>query len=202
MSCCPTDVLFLPGAGGAAGFWRPVARRLPTGWRKTLLSWPGAGNEPRDPRITSYRDLVSMTADALDDQTDLVAQSMGGVVAAAVALQEPTRVRRLVLVATSGGLDVGALGGAEWRGDYRREFPDAAPWICQNEIDLSARLNAIQAPTLLVWGDADPISPLAVGRRLAQLLPKSTLNIVAGGTHALAAEKPGEVAELIARHLA
>ena len=90
-----TDVLFLPGAGGAAEFWQPVASRLPARWRKTLLSWPGAGNEPRDPRITSYGDLVSMTAKAVGEKTDLVAQSMGGVMATGVALEQPARVRRL-----------------------------------------------------------------------------------------------------------
>jgi pimeloyl-ACP methyl ester carboxylesterase len=197
-----TDVLFLPGAGGAAGFWQPVATRLPDGGRKTLLSWPGAGNEPRDPQINSYGDLVGMTAGALDDQADLVAQSMGGVVAAAVALEQRARVRRLVLVATSGGLDVSALGGADWRADYRREFPGAAPWIWEEQIDLTARLTAIHAPTLLLWGDADPIAPVAVGRRLAELLPNSTLEIVPGGTHAMAAERPDEIAQLIAHHLA
>ena len=35
------NVLFLPGAGGAAAFWKPVADRLPADRRKTRLSWPG-----------------------------------------------------------------------------------------------------------------------------------------------------------------
>jgi pimeloyl-ACP methyl ester carboxylesterase len=44
------SLVFLPGAAGASEFWLPVATRLPDAWRKTLLSWPGAGNQPNDPR--------------------------------------------------------------------------------------------------------------------------------------------------------
>jgi surfactin synthase thioesterase subunit len=34
-------VVFLPGAGGSARFWEPVARRLPSDWDKvTRLAGP------------------------------------------------------------------------------------------------------------------------------------------------------------------
>jgi hypothetical protein len=39
---------------------------------------------------------------------------------------------------------------------------------------------------MLLWGDEDPVSPLAVGERLLELLPNSELDVVNGGGHDLA----------------
>lgn len=195
-------VLFLPGAGGAPEFWHPVGALLPEAWEKRYLGWPGLGVQAHDPEVRSLDDLVRLTADELDGATDLVAQSMGGVVAARVALAHQERVRRLVLVATSGGVDVAALGGVDWRDDYRRDFPDAAAWITEERPDHTEALCGLETTTLLVWGDADPISPPAVGAALAMLLPNSRLHVLPDASHDLAVERADEVAALVAAHLA
>jgi len=97
-----------------------------------LPGLPGAGDEPHEPGVESFEDVIEFAASQLSGRSDLVAQSMGGVVAVGVALRYPEKVRRLVLVATSGGIDVDALGAGDWRADYRAEFPTAAackwPW--------------------------------------------------------------------------
>ena len=56
-------------------------------------------------------------------------------------------------------------------------------------------------PTLLLWGDAVPISPVAVGQRLQRLLPRSRLVVLPGGQHDLAQVYAEQVAMLIDRHL-
>jgi pimeloyl-ACP methyl ester carboxylesterase len=194
-------ILFLPGASGAGAFWSPVAERLADQSQKTLLSWPGAGDQPHDPRVRGWEDLIEFAAVELDDQSDLIAQSMGGVVAIGLALRHPEKVRRLVLVATSGGIDVAGLGAADWRQDYRTEHPHAAPWVWQEQLDHSDAITGVSAPTLLLWGDADPISPVSIGQRLAELLPSSALHVLTAGTHSVAREYPDEVARLIVDHL-
>lgn len=39
---------------------------------------------------------------------------------------------------------------------------------------LAADIQSITAPTLLLWGDVDPVSPVAVGNRFAALLPTAS----------------------------
>lgn len=119
-------LVFLPGAAGAAEFWRPVASRLPDRWRKTLLSWPGAGDQPHDPDVQGFEDLIASVSRDLHGPSDLIAQSMGGIIAIGIALRHPEHVRRLVLTATSGGIDVAELGASDWREEYGAECPNAA----------------------------------------------------------------------------
>lgn len=195
-------ILFLPGAGGSAAFWRPVADRLEAGRPKHLFSWPGLGNEPSDPDVRGMADLVTMVLSHLDEPADLVAQSMGGYVAIRAALAAPDRVRRLVLTGTSAGVPVTDLGGINWRPNYRRNFPGAAAWITEAGEDLSLRLGSLDAPTLLLWGAIDQISPPAVGERLLALLPNAALHVVPDGDHDFPSVKAAEIAPLIAKHLA
>ncbi|MGA9519826.1 MAG: alpha/beta hydrolase [Myxococcaceae bacterium] len=192
--------VYFPGAGGRACFWEPVARRV--GGDALLLGWPGFGDEPSDPAIRTLQQLTTWAEKRLQGPCDLVAQSMGGVIALQLALHRPELVRRLVLVATSGGVDVARLGAEDWRPDYARELTAVPRWFVDDRTDVTDRLGEVRAPTLLLWGDADRVSPVAVGRFLQQRIRDAELLIIPGGTHAVAAERPDDVAPLIARHLA
>lgn len=196
-----TDLFFLPGAGGSAAFWRPVADRLASDRRRRFFAWPGLGDEPHDPDVRGLDDLAAMVLAAIDEPADLIAQSMGGLVAVQVALAAPEKVRRLVLTATSGGVRMDDLGVADWRAAYFEAFPNAARWIGEVRQDLSPQLPSLAVPTLLLWGAADPISPPAVGRRLLALLPNARLHIVQGAGHDLAQTHAEEAAAVIGEHL-
>ena len=196
-----TRVLFLPGAGGSPDFWKPVADRLPAKWLKQHFGWPGLGHQPHDPSIEGLDDLVTLVKARITEPVDLVAQSMGGWIAARLAIEYPELVRRLVLTVTSAGVDMKALGASDWRDEYRRTFPGAAPWITDARSSMSLPVDRITASTLLIWGDEDPISPTAVGRHLAARIKGARLEIVPGGDHDLARTYAGRVAALVVRHL-
>jgi pimeloyl-ACP methyl ester carboxylesterase len=151
--------------------------------------------------VNSLDDLYRLVRERIDRPVDLVAQSMGGVLAMRAALEFPQRVRRLVLTATSGGLDVRRLGAADWRGDNRRQQPHTPEWFRADRTDLTARLPEVKAPVLLIWGDADPVSPVAVGRYLVSVLPDARLIVVPGGDHMLARDRAADVVPAIRRHL-
>ncbi|MGC4092934.1 MAG: alpha/beta fold hydrolase, partial [Polyangiaceae bacterium] len=72
----------------------------------------------------------------------LFAQSMGGVIATQVALQKPDLVKSLVLSVTSGGIDVAALGGVDWRARFRRQNPNLPDWFLEARDDLTLRLRS------------------------------------------------------------
>lgn len=194
-------LLFLPGAGASASFWSPVAQCLQSSRPTHFFSWPGLGSEPPEPGIRGLDDLVARVLDQMSEPADLVAQSMGGLIALKACLSEPRRVRRLVLTATSGGLPLEGLGASDWRTAYRAAYPNAAGWITEVQEDLSAQLGAIEAPTLLLWGDRDKISPQAVGERLGQALPNAKLYIIKGGDHDFPQTHANEVARLVDKHL-
>lgn len=196
-----TKILFLPGAGGSPHFWKPVSAALPADWPKEHFGWPGLGVQPHDTAINSLDDLKRLVAAKMDGPVDLVAQSMGGVIAAQIALEHPELVRRLVLCVTSGGVDMASLGAVEWRADYRRSFPKAAAWITAEKSTSPLPVEKIAAPTLLIWGDKDAVSPVAVGEHLAARVPKARLEIVPGGDHDVASTHADLVARLIVKHL-
>ena len=195
-------LMFLPGASGNTEFWKPVAARLRHPGARVFVAWPGFGGVPAEPGVTGMADLVARVVREMTGPVDLLAQSMGGVVAVRAALEKPELVRHLVLSVTSGGIDMAALGAEDWRPTHRTRNPHAPSWFVDEREDLTARLGEIRVPVLLLWGDADPISPVAVGRRLAQLFPDAQLVVLAGGTHDLVLERAEEVAPHIDRHLA
>jgi pimeloyl-ACP methyl ester carboxylesterase len=195
-------LLFLPGAGADPEFWRPLGDLLPDEWEKVYLGWPGIGDQAPHPDVRGFGDLVRMVVKRLGSTpVDLLAQSMGGAVALRIALDHPDRVRRIVLSVTAGGLDVASLGATDWRPAYRAECPRAASWILDERPDYSAELCRVHHPTLLLWGDNDSISPVAVGEQLRNLLPNSELRIVRGGDHAFVAQRPRDIVAAIILHL-
>lgn len=199
-------LLFLPGASGNTRFWQRVSARLQHAGERIFFGWPGFGGVPHDPGVRGFQDLVGRVVNVLDQSAErpvvVLAQSMGGAIALHAALARPARVSRLVLSATSGGVDVSKLGGSDWRPSFARQFPDAPRWFAEHRSDLSEPLKALDIPTLLLWGDADPISPVAVGKHLQQLLPRASLRVIAGADHDLVDTHADEVAPFIAAHFA
>jgi poly(3-hydroxyoctanoate) depolymerase len=198
----PTRLLFLPGASGNTRFWHPVADRLTHPGERIHYGWPGFGPTPPDPSITGIDNLVAKVIADIDRPTALIAQSMGGVIAMRAALEKPELVTHLVLTVTSGGVDISDLGAQDWRESFLAANSSFPRWFTDYKENLTEQLKKIGIPVMLLWGDADPISPVAVGQRLASLLPRAELHVIQGGDHDLANTCAHAVSLLIDEYLA
>jgi pimeloyl-ACP methyl ester carboxylesterase len=61
---------------------------------------------------------------------------------------------------------------------------------------------AESVPTLLVWGESDPIIPIEHGRAAHEAMPNSRLEVLAGTGHFPQLERPFEFASLLAEFIA
>jgi 3-oxoadipate enol-lactonase / 4-carboxymuconolactone decarboxylase len=68
-------------------------------------------------------------------------------------------------------------------------------------VDLRGELGAVRAPTLVVAGRADPATPIAHSRELADGIPGAHLLEVANASHLAVAERPRLVGEALRSHL-
>jgi poly(3-hydroxyoctanoate) depolymerase len=193
-------VLF-PGAGGRVEFLRPIGERLARRRETRICEYPGLGGVPADPTLTNLADLQRHLLASLPERFDLVTMSMGGVLALRIALEHPERLRKLVLMATSGGMDVASLGALDWRDKFLQAQPNRPTWFIDDRTDVRPELARVQHPTLLIFGDADLIAPPAIGELLLAKLPNARLEVIPGGTHDLEIEFPDLIASLIEAHL-
>ena len=192
---------FLPGAGANSDFWTRVSDQIAFPSASYHFSWPGLGDEPHDPDINNLGDLVALVLSKMEGPSNLIAQSMGGLIAIKTALKAPEKIKSLVLTATSAGLPMKDFNAASWKEEYIKHYPNAQTWIADHEEDLTEELKLLDIPTCLIWGDADPISPVSVGIRLREIMPNAKLHIVREGDHDLAITYAREVAQLISNHL-
>ena len=173
------NLIFLPGASGNIEFWQPIISLLSPDYAKKIIAYPEFGGVPAQADIQNFDDLKQYVIHSINDLSHqqpsiVVAQSMGGIFAVQTALKHPEQVKALVLIATSGGIDLSRFDVADWREDYQLNFlvPD---WFVNHRSALDHELNKIQCPVLLIWGDQDLISPVSVGRYLEKQFKQARL---------------------------
>ncbi|UGQ30681.1 alpha/beta fold hydrolase [Acinetobacter calcoaceticus] len=195
------NLIFLPGASGSTTFWYPLIEKLPQQYHTKIIGYPGFGDTPESVEVKNFEDLKNYVLNQINDESVIIAQSMGGIFAVAAALQKPQLVKGLVLIATSGGIDLSPFNVQDWREAYRQTFLKYPDWFITTKVNYDKFLAEIDIDVLLIWGDQDPVSPVGVGTYLNQIFKSSTLHIVKGGDHQLAEKYADEVAIQIKGYL-
>ena len=100
-----SPMLFLHGAGGA-GIWLPFLSRLATRFDVIVPEHPGFGESDNPPWLDSIADLANFYLDFLGELdlagVHLVGHSLGGWIAAELAVRNTSRLASLTLVGAGG----------------------------------------------------------------------------------------------------
>jgi len=195
-------LVFLPGASGSQHFWQPLKAALTEYPDQQVIAYPSFDGVAPNLAIQNLHDLQEFVEKQIEDDSILIAQSMGGVLAVGLALNHPQKVKGLVLLATSGGLNLKTFHCADWRTDYRELFKTAPDWFEQDQTEFSrVQLESLDIPILLIWGDHDPLSTVQLGQYLAGIFKNAKLHIIQGGDHFFANSQANQVAMLIQDYL-
>jgi pimeloyl-ACP methyl ester carboxylesterase len=202
-------LVLVHGLSGSWRWWEPVLEALAERRRVHLLDLPRLGRRLPAAELTGWLDRWLEAAEL--ESVDLIGHSLGGLIAAELAAEQPHRVHRLVLVAPAGipcGNTVlsrsARLLGTLY--DVRGRLPTiahdamrAGPFslirgaLFASHRDLSVELASIQAPTLLIWGEDDRLLPARIAAEWQRVLPGSRLVRLRCG-HVPMWEAPGELA--------
>ena len=209
-------MLLLHGLCGSHRWWRYTIPALRTEHRvhvPEMVGFGGSRGAARQPSIAEMAGLMVRWLDALElERTDFVGHSMGAQVGIHLAARWPQRVRRLVLVSAAGvPRRVSPVRLAELWGEFLwpRAWgrPSFLPTIAADALragprtvaravlhilgdDVRPLLPRVTAPTLLIWGARDPLTPVADGRLMAELLPESRLVVLEDAAHNPMADRP------------
>jgi pimeloyl-ACP methyl ester carboxylesterase len=237
-------LILLHGSGNNSASWIPLIERLP-GRRLIAVDRPGYGRSPAvGYQQADYRQTaVSVVTDLLDalelESGDLVGNSTGSIWALWTAMDQPQRVRRLVLLGATPLLPgtsppiplrlmttpllgdllaklmpdpspesvikmMGGMGERDSIAQYPRlvdvfvaagSDPVAAE-ASQSELSVMIRglagfrrkyrftheqLTRVSQPSLLIWGNQDPIGDLDAARQADEALSQAQLEILPTG---------------------
>lgn len=240
-------LLLIHGANIGWGQWYKNIAELSRHFKIYAIDLPGAGRSSRvnyaifDP----YKDLLDIVKNFIHqfnlDRLNAVGSSIGGWIVMQLALTDPARMRRIVLVNSVGFADYMGIGdkiiGMHWlakliariilrpvRTNRRveqflrhtlcnRNFPLENNFIdyfyetmstshnllfisrlsqLTKQLLLSNRLQEIKNPSMIIWGEKDPIMPLQKNEHNFWLIPGVKVCIIKDAGHFPSVEKAEE----------
>jgi pimeloyl-ACP methyl ester carboxylesterase len=224
--------LLLHGGAGPASM-QPFATLLAESHAARVLSptHPGFGLTTRPAGLDDIHGLAQLYATYLAElsleHVTVIGNSIGGWVAAELALLAPERLRRVVLV-DAVGVEVADHPLADLSGLSVPEimalaFHDPAPFmqdpaslpeteraaLANNQTalatyapqmtdpTLAARLAKLQVPALVVWGESDGIVTVDYGRAYAEAIPGARFVVLPGTGHGPQLETPEQFLSVV-----
>ncbi len=200
--------MLIHGLGGSSDWWRRNVDALAREHTVIAVDLVGFGRSRFFARRSAlpmrFADTAALLArwieSSFDGPVHVVGNSMGGHTAIHLAARRPDLVRSLTLVNSTGipfeltaGPHVenlliprGALSFTTILArDAFRSGPTSIALAFARVLRDDARplLKSIRVPTLLLWGEHDPLVPLTYARQIAEIVPSARLVVVPDAGH-------------------
>ena len=215
-------LVHLHGAGGLR--LTPAHDLLSRRFHVIAFEMPGFGASIENRRTRTMPELASTMAAAAErlglDTFNLMGTSFGGMTALWLALQQPDRVRALILEAPAAIRPEGLAPPSGAPDDIARRLyahPERMPPVPPRDAveaarslllvrrlrgpdrnaELEARLRDLATPTLVLFGTRDGVIPPDMGHIYKELMPDCHLMFVYDAGHAIAAERPDAFVEVV-----
>ena len=209
-----TPMLFLNGIGADIAAAAPLLAQL-HGREVWTLDMPGVGGSP-DALLpygapTMAAILIEIAERFGHKRFDLAGFSWGGALAQQVAVQFPSRVRRMVLMATTPTVAAPGIGWAALLDEDMLasglKLPTATPLgLAYQSMAMAGWTSAAMLPTLktiptlVLMGQQDGVVPACHGQMIAELIDGSVLEVVPG-SHMFPFTHAAKIAERISDFL-
>ncbi|HET8774606.1 MAG TPA: alpha/beta fold hydrolase [Thermoanaerobaculia bacterium] len=222
-----TPVVLLHGLSGSSRWWSRNVDALASRYLVAAVDLVGFGKNRRFfglpallPPFEEVTSLLARWIETFGEPVHVIGHSMGGQLAIGLAAERPDLVRSLVLVNAAGmpfRLDprphMRAVERPPYGGpgiarvlvpDFFRAGPTSVAVAGARVVraDLRERMHAIRAPTLLVWGENDPLVPLVYGQAMQHEIADSRLVVIPKAAHVAMWDAPAEFNRIVLEFLA
>lgn len=212
-----TPVALIHGLSGSSRWWSRNIDALAAKHLVAAVDLVGFGKNRRFfgppvvlPPFSEVTALLARWLETFGEPVHLVGHSMGGQIAIELTAEHPDLVRSLVLVNAAGmpfhfdprphirPLPKPPYGGASISRVLLPDFLRAGPAsvaVAGTRIvrgDMREMMHAIRVPTLLVWGENDPLVPLQYGEAMQREIAESQLVVIPRAAHVAMWDAPDE----------
>jgi pimeloyl-[acyl-carrier protein] methyl ester esterase len=110
-------LVLIHGWGMHGGIWQSLIKRLSKEYMLYVVDLPGMGKSPSIEPYHLYR-LAEEVAEVIPGVSDILGWSLGGLVAQSIAVSQPDRVKRLILVGSTPCF----IEKEDWQAGIRRDY--------------------------------------------------------------------------------
>ncbi len=213
-------VILLHGLGVSSSYMAPLGKMLARNYNVWAPDLPGYGRSEKPRRTFDIPQLATALLHWMDqcaiDCALICANSMGCQVAVELAAREPARVAALTLIGPTFDHSTESLfrNAVHLFQDAVREplsliplqtydylhngpFKTIKAFFYARAHPIAQRLAAITAPTVVMWGERDPIVSRGWAEQVAAALPNASLVVVPEAAHAVNYNTPEVVAQTL-----
>lgn len=198
-------IILLHGWGARGELMLPISKALPY-FTYIAPDFYGHGLSPHPDYPLTVKDFSESIIELLRyekiERATFICHSFGGRVGLYIASHYPDMVERLILCDSAGlkpkrgvkyyikranfiirrtfGLSTDKCGSIEYKalsGAMKKTFSNVVNYYQDDQ------LKNISAPTLVVWGDKDRVTPISMARKFVKQIDNSKLHIIKGAGH-------------------